>query len=77
MKKTILFLIKLYQNTLSLDHGPLKFLKPYGQCRYHPTCSEYTRQAVQKRGVFRGVYLGTKRILRCNPWSEGGFDPVE
>jgi putative membrane protein insertion efficiency factor len=45
-------------------------------CRYWPTCSEYTVQAVRKYGVIRGSLMGTLRILRCNPWSKGGIDPV-
>jgi uncharacterized protein len=45
-------------------------------CRYWPTCSEYTVQAVRKYGVIRGSLMGTLRILRCNPWSKGGIDPI-
>jgi putative membrane protein insertion efficiency factor len=45
-------------------------------CRYWPTCSEYTVQAVRKYGVIRGGLMGTLRILRCNPWSKGGIDPI-
>lgn len=45
-------------------------------CIYYPSCSSYMLEAIEKHGVFRGIYLGTKRILRCVPWKEGGFDPV-
>lgn len=45
-------------------------------CRFHPTCSEYMRQAVERRGLIKGLYLGVRRILRCHPWHPGGFDPV-
>jgi len=45
-------------------------------CRYHPSCSEYTLVAIRKYGVVRGTWMGAGRILRCNPFSEGGFDPV-
>jgi putative membrane protein insertion efficiency factor len=45
-------------------------------CRYHPTCSEYAAQCIRKHGVFVGVALGVRRILRCNPFSPGGYDPV-
>ena len=45
-------------------------------CRFHPTGSEYMMQAVEKHGVARGVWLGTRRLLRCHPFHQGGFDPV-
>jgi hypothetical protein len=76
IKKLVLKLIRLYQKTLSLDHGPLSFLYSEGLCRYKPTCSEYTYQAIEKYGVLLGATLGLWRILRCNPWSKGGYDPV-
>jgi putative membrane protein insertion efficiency factor len=46
------------------------------RCRFHPSCSEYMIEAVQKFGVFKGFYLGLKRLARCQPMCEGGFDPV-
>lgn len=48
-----------------------------GRCKYTPSCSAYMVQAVKKRGFFVGVFLGIWRILRCNPFSKGGFDPVK
>jgi putative membrane protein insertion efficiency factor len=47
------------------------------RCRYHPSCSTYAVQAVERYGILRGAVLATWRLLRCNPWSLGGFDPVE
>ena len=47
------------------------------RCKYHPTCSEYAVQAIRTQGVLRGLVLAAWRILRCNPWSHGGVDPVE
>ena len=69
--------IRFYQRTLSFDHGPLKALFPGGYCRFRPTCSEYTYQAVQKHGLFRGLLMGMWRIIRCNPFSRGGDDPIK
>jgi len=77
MKQIALILIKFYQKTLSLDHGFLKRFFPNGYCRFHPSCSEYTCQAIEKYGFFKGSFLGSKRILRCNPWSKGGEDSLK
>jgi hypothetical protein len=76
-KNFILRLIRLYQKTLSFDHGPLSFLYSEGFCRFQPTCSEYAYQAIKKYGLLKGGLLGIWRILRCNPWSKGGYDPVK
>jgi len=76
-RKPALFLIKIYQKTLSPDHGIVKALFPYGYCKYKPTCSEYSYDAIQKYGLFRGTLLSFWRILRCNPCSRGGQDPVK
>ncbi|MBU1132493.1 membrane protein insertion efficiency factor YidD [Patescibacteria group bacterium] len=69
--------IRFYQKTLSFDHGIFKEMFPGGYCRFHPTCSEYAYRAIEKYGVFRGGLLGVYRILRCNPFSKGGNDPVK
>ncbi len=47
------------------------------RCKYHPSCSAYALQAIRTYGILRGVVLACWRLLRCNPWSHGGFDPVE
>ena len=47
-----------------------------GRCKYHPSCSQYALDALRQYGLFRGVVLAGWRLLRCNPWSHGGFDPV-
>ncbi len=70
MKKFVLKLIKFYQKYFSIE-GRLAV------CRFTPTCSEYTYQAVEKYGVAKGCWLGFRRVLRCHPWAEGGFDPVK
>ena len=74
IKKIILLLIKIYQKTLSADHGFLKIR--FLGCRFYPSCSEYLARAIRKHGVIRGSWLGAKRLLRCHPFSEGGIDEV-
>lgn len=69
MKKVILHTIKFYRKYLSP-------LKRGGCCRYTPTCSLYALQAVEKYGALKGSYLAIRRILRCHPFHEGGYDPV-
>jgi hypothetical protein len=61
--------IKLYQKAVSPLTGQ--------RCKYYPSCSEYAVQAITKFGILRGLVLAGWRLLRCNPWSHGGFDPVE
>jgi len=46
-------------------------------CKFYPTCSEYTKQAIEKYGAFKGVFYGVKRIIKCNPFSKGGYDPLK
>lgn len=77
LKMMVLQLIRLYQKTLSFDHGIFRHLFPNGYCRFHPTCSEYGYQAVEKYGVIKGGFMALWRILRCNPWNRGGNDPVK
>jgi putative membrane protein insertion efficiency factor len=68
MRRVVLGLIVMYQRLISPVLGP--------SCRYVPTCSEYTRQAIERYGVIRGTWMGTKRIARCHPFHRGGYDPV-
>ena len=75
-RKVVMIAIRAYQKTLSFDHGPMSHLYPYGFCRFHPSCSEYSYQAVERFGLFKGGWLATKRICRCNPYNKGGHDPV-
>ena len=68
MRKLIVAFLRLYKWALSP-------LLP-SACRYHPTCSDYMRQAVEKYGPVRGVWMGVKRVARCHPFHQGGLDPV-
>jgi hypothetical protein len=72
----VLKTIRFYQRIFSPDHGPLRALYPHGFCRFYPTCSAYTYEAVERWGIIRGLALGAWRILRCTPWSKGGIDLV-
>lgn len=76
MKKIVLSLIKFYQKTISPDHGVFKKAFSTGFCRFSPTCSEYSYEAIERFGTLKGASLGFWRILRCNPFSHGGADPV-
>lgn len=72
MKKFILEVIIFYKKHIS------SYLSNKGiHCKYEPTCSEYMRQAVEKYGTLKGILLGIKRILKCNPFSKGGYDPLK
>ena len=68
MRQILIALIKLYRYAVS------PYLAP--SCRYTPTCSSYAIEAVQRFGIFRGSWLAIRRIGRCHPWHEAGYDPV-
>jgi uncharacterized protein len=68
MKIIALKMIKIYQSTISQ-------VTP-SRCRYLPTCSQYTLEAIEKYGTVKGIWMGCKRIARCHPFHEGGYDPV-
>ncbi len=73
MKYIFLKTIYLYKKVLS---PVLHYLVPGCGCRFYPTCSEYTCQAVKKYGAIGGLYKGIKRIIRCHPFNKGGYDPI-
>jgi putative membrane protein insertion efficiency factor len=69
-------LIRIYQFFLSTDHSFWARPDLFRICTYQPSCSEFTRQAILKFGLIPGSILGLKRIIDCNPFSHGGFDPI-
>ncbi len=68
MKSIVILFVRCYQLLLSPFFGQ--------QCRFTPTCSQYTIEAIQKKGVIQGIFLSMKRIGKCHPWCKGGHDPV-
>jgi len=67
--KILVMLVRIYQICISPLTAP--------SCRFYPTCSEYAITAVKRYGPLKGTYMGIRRILRCNPWNPGGYDPVK
>ncbi|WP_026895538.1 membrane protein insertion efficiency factor YidD [Clostridiisalibacter paucivorans] len=69
MKSITILLVKMYQ----------KFISPIKPrtCRFYPTCSQYSLEALEKYGFIKGIFISIKRILRCNPFNEGGYDPLK
>jgi len=68
MKQAVLALIRLYKRFISPALPP--------SCRFTPSCSEYSYEAIQRYGLLKGGWLGLRRIVRCHPWNPGGYDPV-
>jgi len=72
MKKIFIFLLKGYQKWIS------PIFSFFGiHCKFYPSCSNYMMQAIQKYGCIKGIYLGLKRLIRCHPFSKGGYDPLK
>lgn len=72
MKIILIYLINWYQKHVSVWLSSKNV-----NCKFYPTCSEYTKQAIQKYGALKGIILGIWRIIRCNPFSRGGYDPLK
>ncbi len=72
MKKVLIKLICWYQKHISAWLAMKNI-----NCKFYPTCSEYMKQAIEKYGVIKGVFMGVLRIIRCNPFSKGGYDPLK
>ncbi|MBQ4516923.1 MAG: membrane protein insertion efficiency factor YidD [Clostridia bacterium] len=69
MKRLLMALIRFYRKFISPLFPP--------KCRFYPTCSQYALEAIEKKGAFKGSIMAIKRILRCHPFSKGGYDPVK
>lgn len=69
LERLVLLALRFYQRFISPFKPP--------SCRFHPTCSSYTRDAVRRFGPYRGLWKGLQRIMRCHPWHPGGYDPAE
>ncbi len=69
MKDLLIILIEIYQKSISRAILP--------SCRYYPSCSQYTIDALEKYGIWKGLFISVKRVLRCHPFSAGGYDPVK
>lgn len=73
----VIGMVLIYQKILSPDHSFwAKWVKPVGFCKFYPTCSQYMIDALKTHGLIYGLFKGIGRIFRCNPWSQGGMDPV-
>ncbi|WP_312280075.1 membrane protein insertion efficiency factor YidD [Oscillibacter sp.] len=68
MKRILLALVRFYRRAISPFRPPC--------CRFYPTCSQYALEAIEKYGALKGGYLAVRRVLRCNPFHRGGYDPV-
>jgi hypothetical protein len=68
MKQLLMFLVRAYQLLVRPVLPPT--------CRFSPSCSQYSHEAISKHGALKGLWLTIKRVIRCNPWNPGGYDPV-
>lgn len=72
MRRVFIGILNFYQKRISPLLGSMGV-----HCKYYPSCSEYMRQAIEKYGCFKGIFLGIIRLLKCNPFSKGGYDPLK
>jgi putative membrane protein insertion efficiency factor len=77
MKNLFLTTIRVYQKTLSFDHGFLGQILPIRTCRFYPSCSDYAKDAITQKGVLQGMWLALRRVSKCHPWHLGGIDNVK
>lgn len=77
ISELIIDCIKTYQKTFSPDHGMFSSVFLNFRCRFYPSCSDYALDSIRQYGLLRGVVLFSFRILKCNPFNKGGYDPVK
>ncbi len=77
LRRFFVALIKFYQKTISFDHSFFKIFYPHGFCRFSPSCSDYAILSIEKYGIIKGGLKASWRIIRCNPWNKGGYDPLK
>jgi hypothetical protein len=78
IKKRLIFLVKIYQKTLSPDHSMwAKAMNKAPYCKHIPSCSDYMIESLEKKWVIKWLAKGSYRVLRCNPWNKGWYDPVD
>lgn len=68
--------IEFYQITVSPDHGLFAAQSGFSRCRFYPSCSNYAKDAVRQYGLIKGIVVSLKRLARCHPWHQGGYDPA-
>ncbi len=69
--------LRLYQVTCSPDHGMFRLMWGNSRCKFYPSCSEYALGALRQYGLLRGCVVAVRRVAKCNPWNQGGYDPVK
>lgn len=72
----LVFLIAAYQRIFSPDHGVLNYYYGTYRCRFFPSCSDYAKKSLRQYGLSNGLMVFLKRVIRCHPWSRGGYDPL-
>ncbi|MFA5967358.1 MAG: membrane protein insertion efficiency factor YidD [Patescibacteria group bacterium] len=77
VQQVFLRLIRVYQASLSPDHGWFRLRYPHGFCRFYPSCSQYAYESIAKHGANKGSWLAVQRICKCVPWYQGGLDLVK
>lgn len=76
VNKVFIFLLRLYQKTISPDHGFGRGINNHWGCKFYPSCSEYAVRALSQKSTPEAIKLISKRLIKCHPFSQGGYDPI-